>query len=490
MEPAREPLARMAAERLARAPTRPVFSNLDAAAHPADAGGHRPPPGRARREPGPVRRDDRGDARRGGEGLRRGRAGRRPHVAGRTRSSAIGRTWPSPATPAAGPGWPVCSRRWRSSWWPGCPCELEAADAGPIRDVARSRGTCPSGDGSAPPRPSTWMVNGSRADRWARPEPRRLGQASTPADPRGLTRDRSHQSTPSRGTVMSEPKPPTHRPTASAADPHIEAGRVDAPVRPPSGRSFARRLRTRPRGVPGDDAERSSKSSGRRCSPTSPAGSRCPRSRQHPMPGHPRRRNDGLRRNGLPTVPVVAATASSAVAFSCGGRGRLDRPIRPILRPRPAARRSPRTLLEIVRDRTGYPLEVLRLELDLEADLGIDSIKRVEILGKLRDAFPQIGSAADPKRWTAACRARRSGPSSIASSGRSASASATTSRSCTFEARAGHGNAKWQGPPRDPPAAPGGGRRPPPGPRAGLMPGRHGPDHRRRPRDRGIGWPR
>jgi hypothetical protein len=52
-------------------------------------------------------------------------------------------------------------------------------------------------------------------------------------------------------------------------------------------------------------------------------------------------------------------------------------------------------LLQIVRDRTGYPADVLRLELDVEADLGIDSIKRVEILGKLRDAFPQIGGFAD-----------------------------------------------------------------------------------------------
>ena len=42
-------------------------------------------------------------------------------------------------------------------------------------------------------------------------------------------------------------------------------------------------------------------------------------------------------------------------------------------------------LLETVRDRTGYPIETLGLDLDMEADLGIDSIKRVEILGKLRD---------------------------------------------------------------------------------------------------------
>ena len=38
-------------------------------------------------------------------------------------------------------------------------------------------------------------------------------------------------------------------------------------------------------------------------------------------------------------------------------------------------------LLGIVSERTGYPQDMLDLNLDLEADLGIDSIKRVEILG-------------------------------------------------------------------------------------------------------------
>ncbi|WP_165252314.1 type I polyketide synthase [Paludisphaera soli] len=47
-------------------------------------------------------------------------------------------------------------------------------------------------------------------------------------------------------------------------------------------------------------------------------------------------------------------------------------------------------LLSIVGERTGYPEEMLNLDADLEADLGIDSIKRVEIAGTL------IGSLAMP----------------------------------------------------------------------------------------------
>jgi acyl transferase domain-containing protein/NAD(P)-dependent dehydrogenase (short-subunit alcohol dehydrogenase family) len=42
-----------------------------------------------------------------------------------------------------------------------------------------------------------------------------------------------------------------------------------------------------------------------------------------------------------------------------------------------------RALLAIVSEKTGYPQEMLGLDLDLEAELSIDSIKRVEILGAL-----------------------------------------------------------------------------------------------------------
>src|SRR5581483_8942227 len=44
-------------------------------------------------------------------------------------------------------------------------------------------------------------------------------------------------------------------------------------------------------------------------------------------------------------------------------------------------------LLAIVSERTGYPLDMLELDADLEADLGIDSIKRVEIVGTMIQAL-------------------------------------------------------------------------------------------------------
>ncbi|MGA0391049.1 MAG: phosphopantetheine-binding protein, partial [bacterium] len=52
-------------------------------------------------------------------------------------------------------------------------------------------------------------------------------------------------------------------------------------------------------------------------------------------------------------------------------------------------------LLEIVAEKTGYPTEMLELDMDLEADLGIDSIKRVEILGALQEKLPDLQVQAD-----------------------------------------------------------------------------------------------
>ncbi|NEO89209.1 MAG: hypothetical protein F6K56_02685 [Moorea sp. SIO3G5] len=51
------------------------------------------------------------------------------------------------------------------------------------------------------------------------------------------------------------------------------------------------------------------------------------------------------------------------------------------------------TLLDVVSEKTGYPAEMLELEMDMEADLGIDSIKRVEILGALQEMYPNLPQA-------------------------------------------------------------------------------------------------
>jgi NAD(P)-dependent dehydrogenase (short-subunit alcohol dehydrogenase family)/acyl carrier protein len=48
------------------------------------------------------------------------------------------------------------------------------------------------------------------------------------------------------------------------------------------------------------------------------------------------------------------------------------------------------SLLDTVSQLTGYPVEMLALDMDIEADLGIDSIKRVEILSALEEKMPDL----------------------------------------------------------------------------------------------------
>ncbi|MYX42998.1 hypothetical protein GTW59_18300, partial [Streptomyces sp. SID89] len=69
---------------------------------------------------------------------------------------------------------------------------------------------------------------------------------------------------------------------------------------------------------------------------------------------------------GAASTEPVAALAASAPAAAAAG---------------PDAATVTSALLEVVAQKTGYPAEMLDLGMDVEADLGIDSIKRVEIMG-------------------------------------------------------------------------------------------------------------
>ena len=74
----------------------------------------------------------------------------------------------------------------------------------------------------------------------------------------------------------------------------------------------------------------------------------------------------------------------------------------PIPTPTPTAGKTPVSsvnqdsletlLLDVIAEKTGYPAEAIGIDLDLEADLGIDSIKRVEILSALRQHRPELTS--------------------------------------------------------------------------------------------------
>ncbi|MFH1983080.1 MAG: SDR family NAD(P)-dependent oxidoreductase [Pseudomonadota bacterium] len=58
-----------------------------------------------------------------------------------------------------------------------------------------------------------------------------------------------------------------------------------------------------------------------------------------------------------------------------------------------------RHLVDIISALTGYPAETLSLDMDLESDLGIDSIKRVEILSAVEERLPDL-PAVSPEAMT------------------------------------------------------------------------------------------
>lgn len=80
------------------------------------------------------------------------------------------------------------------------------------------------------------------------------------------------------------------------------------------------------------------------------------------------------------TAPVVVNTPQPAVV----------QPPAPVATPAPAADDLQTQLLNVVVEKTGYPAEMLNMDMAIEADLGIDSIKRVEILSTLVQRIPNL----------------------------------------------------------------------------------------------------
>ncbi len=83
--------------------------------------------------------------------------------------------------------------------------------------------------------------------------------------------------------------------------------------------------------------------------------------------------------------PPAATTPASAPALAEPAPLAPPPPVSPPLPPR----RTEAILLEVVSEKTGYPAEMLGLDMALDTDLGIDSIKRVEILSALQERLPE-----------------------------------------------------------------------------------------------------
>ena len=80
-----------------------------------------------------------------------------------------------------------------------------------------------------------------------------------------------------------------------------------------------------------------------------------------------------------PVVESLANSAHSAAKVSAPISTRSDLDLQALM-------------LSVVAEKTGYPADMLNLAMDLEGDLGIDSIKRVEILSAVADQAPELRS--------------------------------------------------------------------------------------------------
>ncbi|MDM8537810.1 SDR family NAD(P)-dependent oxidoreductase [Desulfobacterales bacterium HSG17] len=83
-----------------------------------------------------------------------------------------------------------------------------------------------------------------------------------------------------------------------------------------------------------------------------------------------------------PAIQSQEASESSPVSS--------DRSELPVENNVPAPDEIEKAIIEVVSNLTGYPADMLSLEMDIEADLGIDSIKRVEILSAFEEKMPQL----------------------------------------------------------------------------------------------------
>jgi hypothetical protein len=93
-----------------------------------------------------------------------------------------------------------------------------------------------------------------------------------------------------------------------------------------------------------------------------------------------------------PAASVQAPTTEPTVAAALPGTGGVD---------------VTALALEVVSEKTGYPVDMLDLDMEMEAGLGIDSIKQVEILSELQErlpGMPEIRSCRSSRSVCPACR--------------------------------------------------------------------------------------
>jgi acyl transferase domain-containing protein/NAD(P)H-dependent flavin oxidoreductase YrpB (nitropropane dioxygenase family)/NADP-dependent 3-hydroxy acid dehydrogenase YdfG len=106
-------------------------------------------------------------------------------------------------------------------------------------------------------------------------------------------------------------------------------------------------------------------------------------------------------KSAAPAAPVPAQAVSGATKPNgAGGNGAA----KPDVAAKPAEHvpatagidraKMTEMLLAVVEDKTGYPRDMVGLDQNLEADLGVDSIKRIEVVGAMLQKLPETYRAA------------------------------------------------------------------------------------------------
>jgi acyl transferase domain-containing protein/NAD(P)H-dependent flavin oxidoreductase YrpB (nitropropane dioxygenase family)/NAD(P)-dependent dehydrogenase (short-subunit alcohol dehydrogenase family) len=351
---ARAPLARALAACRFRAPRVPVFSNTTAAPHPADPAAiagllaeHLTSP--VRFQAGIEAMYEAGArlfVEVGPQGVLTGLVGQilagRPHLA--VASDLKGR-----------PGLVQLQHLLAQLLVSGVPVRLERLYQGrglgalDPADLGKHKEPSPS--------PSTWIVNSVRSRPLHAPEPPVLGQTRQVSPPP------AEEVTPKRPAATPNPMPtPISLPNGS--------GRL--PMTAPAGNSDeAAQVMLRFQDLMAKflDTQKSVM-----VSYLQGTGNAAPSPALEPTlpPSAPATQvSNGQAAPPVPAAPIAAALPEPATPrTTITDRGQLSA-----------------QLLDLVSKRTGYPKEMLGVDMDLEADLGVDSIKRVEILGGLAESL-------------------------------------------------------------------------------------------------------
>ena len=301
----------------------------------------------------------------------------------------------------------------------------------------------PQGDGSPEPTPTTWLVNGTRSRPIAAPEPKRLGQSA-------MMLDRPAKTPRPESAAVQPVRKGTHPTPSGSRNGHSSGNGMEitngnghhSPGGPSNGKSKAMNPTSRPgsplsgsTSVPstgGSAAEERVLASfqetmrvflevqrstmlaylgDRAGTSVSPAPVSSPTPVVVPTPI-----SDRLTARPAQSAPTPAPTPAPVRPTPVSAPVLEVKPVSPPLVVEPTSTPAPMgreavvaRLVEIVRDRTGYPAEMLGLDLDLEADLGIDSIKRVEILGTLRESIQILANATDSATMDSLSRAKTLG---------------------------------------------------------------------------------